>query len=268
MRGSASNTARPGPTPVAQVRRAAEALLADGQVEEAVELFVSALAAVLEQTRDRELLVAKRRRAQVGTRSERVDPAQLALLFAQLCGQREEPEPPDPDAEAREDAELDQQIEEAEQAKETQDRRTCTRRRGGRTRNVERQVHQVEVPIQEQTCGCCGEATQRIGADITRSLEYVPGHFIEHEYHRGKYACSRCKDGVTTAPGPAKVIERNAAAASLLAHVVVSKPVDHCPLHRLHRIYGHSGVELPVSTLSDWVAGVADVVTPLVGRLS
>ena len=124
------------------------------------------------------------------------------------------------------------------------------------------------MPIQEQTCGCCGEATQRIGADITRSLEYVPGHFIEHEYHRGKYACSRCKDGVTTAPGPAKVIERNAAAASLLAHVVVSKHVDHCPLHRLHRIYGHSGVELPVSTLSDWVAGVADVVTPLVGRLS
>jgi transposase len=96
----------------------------------------------------------------------------------------------------------------------------------------------------------------------------VPGHFVEHEYHREKWACGTCKLGVTTAPAPQKVIERGAADASLLAHVVVSKHVDHCPLHRLQRIYERSGVTIPVSTLSDWVGAVAERIEPLVERIA
>ena len=255
------------PAALQQVRHAAATLLADGHVEEAVEVVIAALAAVLEQTRDLELLVTKLRRAQGSPRSERVDSAQLALLFEQLCGQHPRPALPDPEAEARADTELDQLIEAAEQAQEAQTPRRPRRRRD-RRRTVERQVHQIDVPPQERTCGQCGDETARIGVDITRSLEYVPGHFIEHEHHRAKYACPRCKEGVITAPRPAPVIERSAADASLLAHVVVSKYGDHCPLHRLHRIYARSGVEIAVSTLADWVAGVADLVTPVVDRLA
>ena len=55
--------------------------------------------------------------------------------------------------------------------------------------------------------------------------------------------------------------------ASLLAHVVVSKHVDHVPLHRLHRIYARSGARIAVSTMSDWVRGVAQLVEPLVEQL-
>ena len=36
----------------------------------------------------------------------------------------------------------------------------------------------------------------------------------------------------------------------------------------MSRIYARSGVELPVSTLADWTAGVADLVAPLVDRLA
>jgi transposase len=108
----------------------------------------------------------------------------------------------------------------------------------------------------------------RIGVDVTRRLEYVPGHFVEHEYHLEKWACGRCKDGVTTAPAPAQVLTRSAADASVLAHLVVSKFADHTPLHRLSRIYARSGADLPVSTLSDWTAGVGAMVEPLVERLA
>ena len=73
---------------------------------------------------------------------------------------------------------------------------------------------------------------------------------------------------MATAPGPAKVIERSPAGASLLAHVVVSKYVDHCPLHRLRRVYKRSGTIVSVSTLSDWVARVADLVEPVVDKLA
>jgi transposase len=253
-----------------QVLEAANALLAEGKVQEAFEFFASALEAVLQKSRELELLVAKLRREQYGKKSERLNPGQLQLLFEVFCSQANEAGATvemDPEAEAREDAELNREITEAEEARgKGKDRQ----QRGSRVRTgtVERQVHHHEVPESEKICKRCGEAKDRIGEDVTRRLEYVPGHFIEHEDHRDKFACGKCKDGVTTAPGPDKVIERSPADASVLAHVVVSKIVDHCPLHRLHRIYDRSGVNIAVSTMSDWMGQVADLLSPLADRLT
>lgn len=260
---------RPAVEPAAlrQVRESAQALLSEGRVEEAFEFFLSALDAVLRKTRDLELLLAKLQRERVGKRSERLDPGQLQLLFEQLCSQSEPQPDLDPEAEAREDAELEQQIQQAEQAQEQGQGKRAGRDDSIKTRAVERKVHRREVPEAERACSQCGATKQRIGEDITRNLEYVPGHFVEHEYHLDKLACPKCREGVTTAEGPAKVIERSAADASLLAHVVVSKYVDHCPLHRLHSIYARSGALIPVSTLSDWVGDVADLLKPLSDKL-
>jgi transposase len=254
-----------------QIRESAQALLADGKVDEVFDFFVSALDAVLRKTRDLELLVAKLRRQQVGKKSERIDPGQLQLLFEVLCAQPGAADGAttaiDPEAEAREDAELDREIKDAEQGK-AQGKGRRNRRSRVRAGKVERQVHHHEVPEAERKCATCGEAKDRIGEDITHILEYIPGHFIEHEHHRDKFACGKCKDGVTTAPGPEKVIDRSPADASVLAHVVVSKIEDHCPLHRLHRIYLRSGVDIPVSTMSDWMGEVADLLQPLTDRLA
>lgn len=257
------------PSALRQIRASAQALLAQGKADEAWELFLSALAAVLVKNRELELLVAKLRRERIGTKSERLDPAQLSLLFEALMGQGGPEGQVDPEAEAKEDAELDREIDSAEQAQS--DPPDGKRRKNGpawQTRGVERRVHQVEVPEAERTCADCGREKKRIGVDVTRRLEYVPAYFVEHKYHLEKYACGACKEGVVTAPGPAQVLQRSAADASLLAHLVVSKFADHTPLHRLHRIYARSGAEIPVSTLSDWVAGVGDLLGPLVERLA
>jgi len=252
------------PFALRQVRESAQAMLAEGKVEEAFEFFVSALEAVLRKTRDLEFLLLKLQRERLGKRSERVDPAQLQMMFEELCRQGGPEGAPDPEAEAREDAELEQQIEEAEE-KQGQGQRA--REPKVRTGGVERRVHRREVPEAERKCAQCGEAKKRIGEDVTTSLEYAPAHFVEHEYHLDKYACPKCREGVTTAEGPERVIERSAADASLLAHVVVSKYVDHCPLHRLHNIYARSGAFVPVSTLSDWAGEVADLLKPLADKL-
>jgi transposase len=126
----------------------------------------------------------------------------------------------------------------------------------------------VDVPAEERHCAGCGREKRRIGEDTTRTLEYIPARFKEHEYRLAKYACGACKDGVTRAEGPVKVIERSTADASTLAQVVVSKFADHTPLHRQHRIYERGGVDIPVSTMADWVAGVGDRVLPLVDVLA
>ena len=259
------------PSALRQIRESAEALRAEGKVEEAFEFFLSALEAVLRKTRDLELLVAKLRREGAGKRSERIDPGQLQLLFEALCSQRSEADPAatmDPQAEAREDAALDEEITEAEQARKPDQNSGKGRGHRVRTGTLPCQVHHHEVPEAERRCTQCGEAKEQIGEDVSHTLEYVPGHFMEHQHHHPKYACGKCKEGVTTAPGPDKIIERSPAEASVLAPVVVSKIVDHCPLHRLHRIYERSGVDLPVSTLSEWMGKVADLCQPLVERLT
>lgn len=262
--GTASGSFRGETEALRQIRESARALLDKGQAEEAWEFFLSALEAVLTKNRELELLVAKLRR--VGTKSERIDPAQLSLLFQELLAQGG-PEAVDPEAEAQEDAELDREIKSAEQSRPEDQRKKRKGGPGWRTSGVEHRVHQLEVPAAERICAC-GRQKNKIGEDVTRKLEYVPGHFVEEEFYRDKYACGYCKEGVTTASGPTKVLERSAAGASLLAHVMVSKFADHTPLHRLSRIYARSGAEIPVSTLSDWMAGVGDLIDPLVERLA
>jgi transposase len=262
-----SGSPRPGQEALRQVRDSARALLAQGKVEETWDMLLAALEAVLVKNRELELLVAKLRRERLGTTSERMDPGQLALLFDAMLDQAGPPAPVDPAAEAREDAQLDAEIQGAEQASGQSAGKVRKKGPGWTTRGVERRVHRVEVPESERACRDCGKPMKRIGDDVTRRLEYVPAHFVEHEHHLDKYACGSCKEGVMTAPAPAQVLERSAADASLLAHVVVSKFADHVPLHRLSRIYARSGAEIPVSTLCDWMAGVGELIAPLVGRL-
>ena len=249
-----------------QIRESAQALLREGKTEETWDLLLSALEAVLSRNCDLELLVAKLRRQRLSPRSERLDPAQLSLLVEALAEQAA-PEQIDPEAEAQADAQLDREIEEAEKTEpEAEKPRPRQKRAGWKTRGVRREVHTMEVPQAERTCEC-GREKKRIGEDLTRRLEFVPGHFVEHEYHLEKYACGYCKEGVATAPAPPQVLDRSPAGASLLAHIVVSKYVDHTPLHRLHGIYDRGGASIPVSTLSDWAAGVGDLIEPVVERL-
>ena len=266
-------TAAPRETPaLRQIKESAQVLLRAGKTEETWELFLSALEAVLVQNRDLTLLVAKLRQAARGTRSERVDPGQLSLLVEALVAEGTAPVDVDPEAEAQEDAALDRDIERAEQARRAaaSSPGRLPRRRGAgwHAPGVERKVHQVDVPEGQRACPHCGDPLSRLGTDSTRRLRYVPGHFEEDEYHLATYACGRCKEGVTTAPAPPQVLPRSAADASVLAQVVVSKFADHTPLHRQHRIYARSGVDLPVSTLSDWTAAVGDLVAPVVERLA
>jgi transposase len=66
-----------------------------------------------------------------------------------------------------------------------------------------------------------------------------------------------------TAPRPAQGVARCLAAPGLLAHVIVSKFVDHLPLYRLERQFARQGVPLSRQTLCDWLARSAELLTPL-----
>ena len=247
-----------------QVREQLRTLIAEGRAGEAVEMACTMLLELQHHNIHLVLELAKERRQRAGRQTERIDPAQLLLMLDLMVASAAD-ESADLAATTAEDATLDRERDELQAASPAPIRRRPVRRRP--PRELPRDVIRHELPESERTCGACGMPMPAIGEDVSELLELVPAHFQVQEHHRVKYACGRCKMGVTTAPGPAKLIEKGLAGPGLLAHVAVSKYEDHIPLHRLSEMYARGGVELARSTLCGWVEAVAEEVRPVVERI-
>jgi transposase len=115
----------------------------------------------------------------------------------------------------------------------------------------------------QQCCPECGGDLRHFGEDASEQLDYVPDSFRVIRHVRPKFACSKCET-VVEAPAPSRPIARGLAAPGLLAHVLVSKYADHCPLYRQAEIYARQGVELDRSTLAGWVGAASELLAPLV----
>jgi transposase len=124
----------------------------------------------------------------------------------------------------------------------------------------------VHAPASDCTCPRCGAALRAMGEDVTEQLEYVPASFRVIRHVRPKLSCRAC-DTIVQAPAPAMPIERGRPGPGLLAHVLVAKYADHLPLYRQSAIYEREGLDLPRSTLADWVGASAALLQPLVEAL-
>jgi transposase len=187
-----------------------------------------------------------------GKKSERVDPRQLKLALEQLANER---------GPVTEPVEMD--------SGETPVRGHTRRRPTGRRplpAHLPRRRVEIDIADGEKQCAC-GHTRTRIGEDVSEKLEYEPASFVVIETVRPKYACPQCHEGIVEAPAPPQAVEKSLASEGLLAHVVVSKYVDHLPLHRLEGIFAREGLNLPRSTLCGWVADVATALTPIGDQL-
>ena len=115
-------------------------------------------------------------------------------------------------------------------------------------------------------CSCCNPPQERhlIRYEETEILEFKPAEFFVRVIQREVRACPSGMEGVTTAPLPPRIIDKGRPGVSLLVFVVISKFVDHLPLHRIGKIFKREQVRIPESTLCDWVAAVADALAPIV----
>ena len=131
-------------------------------------------------------------------------------------------------------------------------------------------LERIEQVIEPEStlCSCgCGEMV-RIGEDRAERLDIVPAQLRVIVTIRPKYACRTCEQGVTQAPAPAWLIEGGLPTEGTIAHVLVSKYADHCPLYRLSAIYARSGLDLDRSTLAGWVGKASFHLRPLADRLA
>lgn len=126
--------------------------------------------------------------------------------------------------------------------------------------NLPREVIEHAAPC---ACPNCGGALRPLGEDVTEVLDYTPASFRVIRHVRPKLSCRSCET-IAQAEVPSLPIRRGLATPALLAHVLVAKYADHCPLYRQAEIYARAGVELDRSTLADWVGQSAHLLRPLV----
>jgi transposase len=198
-----------------------------------------------------------------GPKSERTRPDQPTLFADPATAAPEPPSAPEPVTEASPS--------------------TPARRRGAHGRRKlpadlqrERIVH--DLPDEEKICPCCHEPRVPIGEQKSEQLDYRPAKLFVREHVRLSYACPKCllkaidpvpagepepPALIVTAPKPPQPIDKGLPGPGLLAHVITSKYADHLPLHRQEAMLARQGVELSRSTLCDWMAATAKLLTPL-----
>lgn len=143
-------------------------------------------------------------------------------------------------------------------------------------------VHVEVLPPEVQRAGL--DAFDRIGEDTSEVVEYRHASFVVVRTVRPRFVVKGKLEEMAATHAPvgtpedaviastpvfqAQALElpipRALCGPGLLADTIVRRWQDHLPLHRLERIYGRGGLELPRSTVCDWHAGAALLVQPLI----
>lgn len=136
--------------------------------------------------------------------------------------------------------------------------------------HLERRDTILDLTADEQLCPCCGQRRVGIGQTATEQLDREPVTFFVRRTIRKTYACQHCSPEVppeqriqTATPSTVGPIDKGLCGPGLLADVIVSKFLDHIPLHRQVGIIARSDVTIAESTLGDWIEQAATLVTPL-----
>ena len=148
-------------------------------------------------------------------------------------------------------------------SKESDDATDTNTRRQPKRQALPEHLKRVEHHHEPEstTCGC-GQAMVRIGEDVSERLDIIPAQFFVHRHIRGKWTCKCCQTLVQEPVAP-QVIEKGMPTAGLVAHITVSRFVDHIPYYRQEQINARSGVHTPRSTLASWSGQAGAALIPL-----
>jgi transposase len=107
---------------------------------------------------------------------------------------------------------------------------------------------------------------RKIGEVVTEVLEYTPGKFYVERYVRPKYLLPK-EDKIVIGDLPSFPIPRGNAGAGLLAHLLISKFVDHLPFYRQVQQFKRQEINIAESTISGWFTASCRLLEPLYERL-
>jgi len=142
-------------------------------------------------------------------------------------------------------------------------------KKGGR-KPLPESLPRVEVvhtlPDDEQVCPHDGQALKEIGEVRSEQLDIIPAKIRVIRHIRKQYACD-CGRCIKTAALPAQPIPKSMASPGLLAHITVSKYQDALPLYRQETILKRIGVDIPRSTLANWMIKAGELIQPVINLM-
>jgi len=129
--------------------------------------------------------------------------------------------------------------------------------------------------LSEELCRCptCLKVREKIGTEISYTIEYTPASFSRIKHIQCKYACRACDQNghsphiELAAKEKASPIDKGMPGPGLLAYIATAKYADFTPLHRLENIFARQGFELDRSTMCVWMVAVAVLLRPLYERM-
>ena len=130
-------------------------------------------------------------------------------------------------------------------------------------REMRREPRRHELTAAERQCPDCGQQRREIGVESTEQYDYKPAEVFVIEHQQVKYACKCCEGQVVLASKPPQPIDKGLPGPGLLAQIISDKYRDHIPLHRSENRLLHLGAPLSRSTMCDWMAACAELLTPL-----
>lgn len=110
------------------------------------------------------------------------------------------------------------------------------------------------------------EGCKKIGEEITEELEYEPGKLFVNRFVRPKYTTTG-NETVIIAPMIDRPLPKAIAGPGLLSQIVIDKYVDHLPLYRQMERFKREGINIPYSTITDWISATCKLITPLYDAL-
>ena len=187
-----------------------------------------------------------------GKSSEKLDPAQLQMVFEAL--QNEPPEDTPKKSDASGSAVCDSEAE-----------APATPAPEGQAKRKKRTLEQIiaglpvsEVIIDPPEVKAEPEAWQCIGAEETRLIDYIPGKFACQKLVRRKYVRKEARH-LPPITAPLLTLQgRCIATPRLLAHTLTQRFELHLPYYRMESMYARQGVPLSRQTLCGWAGMCAD----------
>lgn len=131
----------------------------------------------------------------------------------------------------------------------------------------------LTIPEEERKCSKCGSELKPIGKEkVCDKLVIIPAQFKIERIYRESYKCAGCgsnegkdndlpdidKRTIVKASVPEPVIPNSLASASAVAYVMYEKYVNAMPLYRMEQDFKNKGIELPRTTLANWIITASD----------
>ncbi len=142
----------------------------------------------------------------------------------------------------------------------------------GRRKSLPPELPRINIvhTLEGEACQCeqCQTTLTVISERTCEQLDIIPAQVQVLRHIKTIYGCPQCEGQIKTAPMPPQLLPKTMASPGTLAHIVTAKYVDSLPLYRQEKQLGRSGIDLPRSTMAQWMIKAGMAIQPMINLLN